>query len=74
MKVFTLICDRYPETCGKTIEEVEQLFVKGAPPAWKTKKGGSRLESEIAAVQEAKDKGKMDLLERELPGHHVEKP
>ncbi|KAH7162938.1 hypothetical protein B0J13DRAFT_580323 [Dactylonectria estremocensis] len=59
----------YPETCGKSIEEVELLFVKGAMPAWKTKKGGSRLEAEVAAVQEAKDKGKIDLLERELPGH-----
>ncbi|KAH7023138.1 general substrate transporter [Ilyonectria destructans] len=58
----------YPETCGKTIEEVEELFRKGAMPAWKTKKGGSRLEAEVAAVQEAKDKGKMDLIERELPG------
>ncbi|KAF7537727.1 hypothetical protein G7Z17_g12785 [Cylindrodendrum hubeiense] len=58
----------YPETCGKTIEEVEELFKKGAMPAWKTKKGGSRLEAEVAAVQEAKDKGKLDLLERELPG------
>lgn len=58
----------YPETCGKTIEEVEELFRKGAVPAWKTKKGGSRLEAEVAAVQEAKDKGKLDLIERELPG------
>ncbi|KAH7170823.1 hypothetical protein EDB81DRAFT_753290 [Dactylonectria macrodidyma] len=40
-----------------------------APVAWKTKKGSSRLEAEVAAAQEAKDKGKLDLLERELPGH-----
>ncbi|KAH6998172.1 hypothetical protein BKA56DRAFT_626741 [Ilyonectria sp. MPI-CAGE-AT-0026] len=58
----------YPETCGKTIEEVEELFRTGVMPAWKTKKGGSRLEAEVAAVQEAKDKGKLDLIERELPG------
>ena len=44
----------YPETCGKTIEEVEELFTKGGPPAWKTKKGGSRLDAEIQAVIEKK--------------------
>jgi MFS family permease len=47
----------YPETCGKTIEEVELLFAKGAPPAWKTKKGGSRLEAEVQAVLERKRAG-----------------
>ncbi|KAI8946075.1 general substrate transporter [Xylaria longipes] len=48
----------YPETCGKTIEEVEELFAKGAPAAWKTKKGGSRLEAEVQAVLERKRAGK----------------
>ena len=47
----------YPETCGKTIEEVETLFAKGALPAWKTKKGDSRLEAEIQAVLERKERG-----------------
>ncbi|KAI1820334.1 general substrate transporter [Xylaria intraflava] len=47
----------YPETCGKTIEEVELLFAKGAPPAWKTKKGGSRLDAEIQAVLERQNAG-----------------
>ncbi|KAI1810254.1 general substrate transporter [Poronia punctata] len=47
----------YPETCGKTIEEVELLFAKGAPAAWKTKKGNSRLEAEVEAVLERKRAG-----------------
>lgn len=47
----------YPETCGKTIEEIETLFAKGAPAAWKTKKGGSRLEAEIEAVLNRKERG-----------------
>ncbi|KAI0176236.1 general substrate transporter [Hypoxylon sp. FL1284] len=47
----------YPETCGKTIEEIELLFAKGAPAAWKTKKGGSRLEAEIEAVLHRKEQG-----------------
>ena len=44
----------YPETCGKTIEEVEEMFAKGGPLAWKTKKGESRLGSEIQAVIDKK--------------------
>ncbi len=47
----------YPETCGKTIEEIEVLFAKGAMPAWRTKKGGSRLDAEIQAVLERKERG-----------------
>lgn len=44
----------YPETCGKTIEEIELLFSPGGPKAWQTKVGGSRLEAEIEAVRERK--------------------
>ncbi|ORY66399.1 general substrate transporter [Pseudomassariella vexata] len=47
----------YPETCGKTIEEIEGLFAKGAPYAWTTKKGGSRLEEKIQHVAERKENG-----------------
>lgn len=47
----------YPETCGKTIEEIEVLFAKGALPAWRTKKGGSRLEAEIEGVLNRKERG-----------------
>lgn len=44
----------YPETCQKTIEEVELMFSKEGPHAWNTKAGGSRLEAEIQAVIERK--------------------
>ena len=37
----------YPETCGKTLEEIDLMFSKGGPRAWKTKPGGSRLDAEI---------------------------
>ncbi|KAI1082800.1 general substrate transporter [Whalleya microplaca] len=47
----------YPETCGKTIEEIELLFAKGAPLAWRTQKGGSRLDAQIQAVLERKERG-----------------
>lgn len=40
----------YPETCGKTLEEIELLFSKDAPYAWKTKPGGSRIDAEIERV------------------------
>jgi hypothetical protein len=54
---------RYPETCNKTIEEIEEMFAKGAPPAWTTKKGGSRLDAMIEAV-----------IERKAHGEDEEKP
>lgn len=44
----------YPETCGKTLEEIELLFAADAPPAWKTKPGGSRIEAEIERVRARK--------------------
>lgn len=47
----------YPETCCKTLEEVELMFSKGGPKAWQTKVGGSRLEAEIAEVRERKVRG-----------------
>ncbi|KAF2739894.1 general substrate transporter [Polyplosphaeria fusca] len=43
----------YPETCGKTIEEIEVMFSEEGPYAWKTKKGHSRLDREIEAVTNA---------------------
>ena len=46
----------YPETCGKTIEEIEVLFSHDGPHAWKTKKGDSRLHEEMAAVSNAQAK------------------
>ncbi|KAI1858781.1 uncharacterized protein JN550_012435 [Neoarthrinium moseri] len=42
----------YPETCGKTLEEVEILFGKDGPKPWKTRKGESRLVAELQAVLE----------------------
>ncbi|KAF2198329.1 general substrate transporter [Delitschia confertaspora ATCC 74209] len=47
----------YPETCGKTIEEIEIMFSKDGPPAWKTKKGDSRIEREVEEVKHAQAKG-----------------
>lgn len=47
----------YPETCGKTIEEIEVLFSDDGPRAWRTKKGSERLHEEIDAVAVAQAKG-----------------
>lgn len=47
----------YPETCGKTLEEVEVMFSKDGPKPWKTKKGESRLQAEIEAVIARREKG-----------------
>jgi hypothetical protein len=43
----------YPETCGKTLEEVEEMFATGGPKPWKTRKGHSRLD---ALVDQAREK------------------
>lgn len=52
---------RYPETCGKTIEEVEELFSPSGPKPWLTKPGNSKLDGLIEEVREknlhAKDVG-----------------
>lgn len=47
----------YPETCGKTLEEIEVLFSSEGPHPWKTKKGDSRLDKEIEEVRNAQAKG-----------------
>ena len=47
----------FPETCGKTIEEIEALFSRGGPHAWHTKKGSERLQHEIDDVANAQAKG-----------------
>ncbi|KAF2745447.1 general substrate transporter [Sporormia fimetaria CBS 119925] len=47
----------YPETCGKTIEEIEVLFSKDGPKPWKTKKGHSRIDREVEVVANAQAKG-----------------
>lgn len=47
----------YPETCQKTIEEIEFLFSKDGPHPWKTRKGESRLDQEIAEVVLKQEKG-----------------
>ncbi|KAK3299669.1 general substrate transporter [Chaetomium fimeti] len=55
---FWLLC---PETCGKTLEEVELMFSSDAPYAWKTKKGESRLTAEIEAVAARQQKGEGEV-------------
>lgn len=50
---FYLLC---PETCGKTLEEVEVMFSTGGPHPWKTRKGDSRLAAEMEAVAARKHK------------------
>jgi hypothetical protein len=69
----------YPETCGKTLEEIEILFSHDGPPAWKTKKGDSRLHEEISAVSNAKAKDvARESIEKVVKAdqgvHHETKP
>ena len=41
----------YPETSGKSLEEIQMMFEPGGPKPWKTKRGESRLD---AAVEDAR--------------------
>lgn len=50
----------YPETAGKTIEEIEMLFSTGAIKPWKTKPGNSLLDAKIEEVK-AQHKGIGDV-------------
>ena len=47
----------YPETAGKSLEEIEAMFSKGGPRPWKTKVGHSALDAKIAQVKEMQEKG-----------------
>ena len=47
----------YPETAGKSIEEIEILFANGGPRPWKTKPGESGLDARIDAFREMREKG-----------------
>ncbi|KAI9736864.1 MAG: hypothetical protein M1818_005915 [Claussenomyces sp. TS43310] len=57
----------YPETAGKTIEEIEMLFAPGAEKPWKTKPGHSLLD---AMVEEVRTHKAEDMLEGQ--GEHTE--
>ncbi|RAL02413.1 sugar transporter [Aspergillus ibericus CBS 121593] len=62
----------YPETCGKTIEEVEELFSKGGPKAWHTKPGHSKLDGRIEEARGKKlglkvDETKVEAAAPEVP-------
>lgn len=46
----------YPETCGKSLEEIEFLFSPAGPKPWQTKPGQSRLD---VLVAEAREKGRV---------------
>lgn len=50
----------YPETCGKTLEEVELMFSSDGPHPWHTRKGQSRLDAEIEAVLARQTKGESE--------------
>lgn len=41
----------YPETCNKTLEEIEEMFAPSGPKPWHTKPGNSKLD---ALVEDAR--------------------
>ena len=63
----------YPETAGKTLEEIEELFAPGAPKPWTTKPGGSKLD---AMVDQARSKHLTmnDVHEGKLGSEYIDIP
>lgn len=64
----------YPETCNKTLEEIEVMFSPGGPKPWHTKPGDSRLDR---LVDEAREKHYTveDIRQKSIStdhGSHVE--
>ncbi|KAL4870819.1 hypothetical protein BDV12DRAFT_184185 [Aspergillus spectabilis] len=53
----------YPQTCGKTLEEIEELFAPGGPKPWHTKPGGSRLDAHIDEVRAHNKHINLDTME-----------
>ncbi len=65
----------YPETCGKTLEEIEEMFATGGPHAWKTKPGDSRLDRLVETAKERRYSVgdlKRDMKAGSIGGGHVE--
>lgn len=42
----------YPETCNKSLEEIEEMFSHSGPKPWHTKPGGSRLDRLVDVARE----------------------
>jgi len=42
----------YPETCNKSLEEIEEMFSNGGPKPWHTKPGQSRLDRLVDDARE----------------------
>lgn len=66
----------FPETAQKSLEEISELFGPNAPPAWKTRVGGSKIDNEAQAIrtgQYKEDIGNMQKDEFSTQTHHVEK-
>ncbi|EMD91446.1 hypothetical protein COCC4DRAFT_57526 [Bipolaris maydis ATCC 48331] len=62
----------YPETCGKTLEEIEVLFSKDGPHAWQTKKGsehiGQNTENVAAAQAKQEAQARIEMLAKKEKG------
>jgi len=58
----------YPETARKSLEEIEQMWLPGAPKPWQTKPGFSHLDQEAKDIEVGMKTGSMSYGEDGLPG------
>ncbi|KAF3200208.1 hypothetical protein TWF106_003442 [Orbilia oligospora] len=56
----------YPETAGKTLEEIEQLFSHEGPLPWKTKKGESTLDAKVQEIADQSAEKRMMGMREEM--------
>ena len=61
----------YPETCNKSLEEIEEMFAPGGPKPWHTKPGQSKLDTLVNDVR-GTHRTMSDVAEKKLYGEHVE--
>ncbi|KAK6518248.1 hypothetical protein TWF506_005408 [Arthrobotrys conoides] len=56
----------YPETAGKTLEEIEHLFSHDGPLPWKTKKGESTLDAKVQEIADQSAEKRMMVMKEEM--------
>ncbi|KAI8909275.1 sugar transporter [Powellomyces hirtus] len=56
----------YPETAGKSLEEIEKLFSDDAPRPWHTKPGNSLLDAKIDEIAHGHDQVQADGFKQDV--------
>jgi hypothetical protein len=58
----------WPETCQKSLEEIEILF-DGKVPAWRSSTVKSRFDEEVLEIQRRREQNLKDIEKGDVPKH-----